>query len=88
MLDLTNPMHHTREVGKVIYVHGKLKDRRIDNDIERIRIALMSCENLGEVWPEWESAFEEAVEHEQRFGAEKALEIFKCRCPFDLDGQK
>jgi hypothetical protein len=73
-------------MGEVIYVHGKLKDRKFESEIERIRIALLSAENLGEVWPDWEAAFDEAEEMEQKFGAEKALEIFLCRCPLNLTG--
>lgn len=71
-------------MGKVIDITDRLKAKRFEDELNKLA-ENMFIANLEEVWPEWETAFEEAFENEVLFGSDKALEILKSRCPFSLE---
>ena len=74
-------------MGKVLDISPRIKDKRFDEKLEQFKEAVLIAD-LGSVWPDWESAFDEAAELEKSIGSEAALEVLRNRCPFDLDQKK
>ena len=70
--------------GTVIDGVEAFGNRRFRAEFERLKISLLRPD-IGQAWPEWELAFDEAIENEHQLGPEKALEILKSRCPFKIE---
>lgn len=71
-------------MGKVISIHGRLKDKKFNETIDHLYKNVL-IPNLNEVWPKWEDAFDEAARVEAALGTEAGLEVLKALCPFDLE---